>query len=95
MRVLHAHDGGGLAFCARGRLHLSQNLTRPTSQASPARSHPHAHTRIDIAQAPCRSMLVDLSVPEEGSAMTYRNIVVHIDETAAARTRASIAAGWR
>jgi nucleotide-binding universal stress UspA family protein len=38
-------------------------------------------------------MLVDLSVPEEGSAMTYRNIVVHIDETAAARTRASIAAG--
>ena len=86
-------DERGHAHARGPPLPLSQNPTQPTSQASPARSHPHAQTRIDIAQAPCRSMLVDLSVPEEGSAMTYRNIVVHIDETAAARTRASIAAG--
>ncbi len=86
-------DERGHAHARGPPLPLSQNPTQPTSQASPARSHPHAQTRIDIAQAPCRSMLVGLSAPEEGSAMTYRNIVVHIDETAAARTRASIAAG--
>ncbi len=44
MRVLHAHDGGGLASCARGPPWRSSVLkTQITHLAAlPARSHPHA-----------------------------------------------------
>ena len=45
MRVLHAHDGGGVAFCARGPpLHLSQNRKHP-----PRRPHLRGRTAMPTA----------------------------------------------
>jgi hypothetical protein len=51
MRVLHAHDGGGLAFARGPPLHLTQNRKPPTSAHSRMRPRPLVRIQTTISAA--------------------------------------------